>query len=76
MVLLSACHKLPDHKMYWETSPNTFVQARSDSMPRNTLEHILWNLHLCDNKQHDISDKFSKLFPVINEPNRRFSVFC
>ena len=23
--LLSGCQKLPDRKMYWETSPNTFV---------------------------------------------------
>ena len=25
MLLLSGCHKDPDRKMYWETTPNTFV---------------------------------------------------
>ena len=25
MLLLSGCHKFPDRKMYWETTPNTFV---------------------------------------------------
>ena len=25
MLLLSGCHKLPDRRMYWETTPNTFV---------------------------------------------------
>ena len=25
MLLLSGCHKLPDHKMYWDATPNTFV---------------------------------------------------
>ena len=25
MLLLSECHKLPDRKMYWETTPDTFV---------------------------------------------------
>ena len=25
MLLLSGCHKLPDCRMYWETTPNTFV---------------------------------------------------
>ena len=25
MLLLSGCHKLPDHKMYWELTPDTFV---------------------------------------------------
>ena len=29
------------------------VYARSDSMPRNTFERILQNLHLCDNEQLD-----------------------
>ena len=24
-LLLSGCHKLPDRKMYWEATPNTFV---------------------------------------------------
>ena len=25
MLLLTGCYKLPDHKMYWEAAPNTFV---------------------------------------------------
>ena len=29
------------------------VWAMSDSMPRNTFERILQNLHLCDNDQLD-----------------------
>ena len=53
MLLLSGCFKIPDRKMYWVTTPNTFVLARSDSMFRNTFERILWNLHLCDNEQLD-----------------------
>ena len=47
MLLLSGCHKLPDRKMYWETTTDTFVKARSDSIRRNTFKHILRNLHLC-----------------------------
>lgn len=26
-------HKLPDPKIYWEATPNTFVQTVSDSVP-------------------------------------------
>ena len=44
-------------------------------MSRNTFELILQNLHLCDNKQLDKYDKFSKLVPVINKLNRRFLKF-
>ena len=25
MLLLSRCHKLPDHKKYWETTPDAFL---------------------------------------------------
>ena len=38
-------------RLYWETTPDNFVLARSDSLPRNTFEHILRNLHLCDREQ-------------------------
>ena len=50
VILLKWCHKLPDDEMYWETTPDTFVQARSDSLPRNTFERILRSLFLRDNK--------------------------
>ena len=53
MLLLTGYHKLPDYKMYSETIPDISVQASSDSMPRNTFERILQNLHLCDNELLD-----------------------
>ena len=43
MLLLRVCHKLPDHKMYWETTPDTSDQTKSDSMSRNTFVPILQN---------------------------------
>ena len=46
MLLLSGCHKLLDRKIYWETTPDTFVQASSDLIPRNISEGIPRNLHL------------------------------
>ena len=52
MLLLSGCHKLTNRRMFWETPPNTFVQAKSNSMPYNMFECILRNL-LCDNDQLD-----------------------
>ena len=51
--LLTGYHKLPDHKIYWTATADTFVQVRSDSMPRNTFERILQNFHLRDNEQLD-----------------------
>ena len=53
MLLLTGYRMLPDHKTYWEATTDTFMEARSNSMPRNTFECILQNLHLCDNEQHN-----------------------
>ena len=53
MLLLTVYHKLLDHKMYWEATPDTFVEERPDSMPHYTFECTLQNLHLCDNKKLD-----------------------
>ena len=53
MVMLSGCHKLPDHKMNCETTPDNLLYARSNSMAPNAFAGILRNFHLCDNKQLD-----------------------
>ena len=53
MLLLSGCFKLPDRKMYWEATPDTFVSARSDSVIRNTFKRILRNLYFCEKEQLD-----------------------
>ena len=37
MLLLRGCHKLLNCEMYWETTPEFFVQTRSDSLPRNAF---------------------------------------
>ena len=50
MLMLKRCHKLPECKMYWETTPDTFVQAMPDAIPRDIFERILRNLHLCENE--------------------------
>jgi len=61
--------------MYWETKPDTFVQAVSDAMTRNDLERLLRNLHLCDNEKIDKSDKFCKVRPTIDHLNKKFLEF-
>ena len=53
MPLISGYHKLPDHKMYWDATIDTFVQARSGSMPSNTFQRNLENPHFCDKEQLD-----------------------
>ena len=52
-MLFSGYHKLLDRKIDWETTPDTFVQAMADSIPRNTFEGSLRILYPCDNEQLD-----------------------
>ena len=49
ILLLSGCQKLRDCKMYWETPPETFVQAMFDLIPRNTFESILISIFVKTN---------------------------
>ena len=72
MLLMSGYHRLPDRRLYWSLSPDLFVAAMSDTMPRNEFERTLRNLHLCDNSNLDKSDKFSKLRPLITNLNEKF----
>ena len=41
----------PDSKLNWETTPDTFVGARSALVLSNALKRILWNLYICDSEQ-------------------------
>ena len=50
ILMLKRCHKLPECKMYLERTPDTFVQAMPDAIPRDIFERILRNLHLCENE--------------------------
>ena len=50
MLMLKRCQKLPKCKMYWETTPDTFVQAMSDAIPCDIFERILRNLDLFENE--------------------------
>ena len=47
----------------------------SDSMPRDMFERILRNPNLWDNKELGKEAKFSEVFTVINELNKRFLKF-
>ena len=53
MLMLSGCTKLLDCKMYLETTRDTFLEAKSDSMPCKTFELIFRNLLPCGSEQLD-----------------------
>ena len=60
-MLLSGYNKLPDRKMYWADSPDTFNKLVSDTMRRDTFEAVLNSIHFIDNNQLDTTDRFAKV---------------
>jgi len=63
---------LPSRRMQWECSPDVLNEAISKAMPRNRFEEILRFIHLANNNALDSSDKFAKVWPLINSLNGSF----
>lgn len=76
ILLLSGYNSQPRRRMYWENARDSHNEAVSEGMSRNRFEHILTNLHCCDNNVLDPSDKFSKVRPLFSKLNERFLKFA
>lgn len=72
ILLLSGYSSVSRRRMYWEKSVDTHNQLVSDCLSRDRFEHILTNIHCCDNDNLDKSDRFSKLRPLIELMNKKF----
>ena len=71
MAILLLCDYVivPRRSMYWEHSEDTHNPVVSSLMSRNRFDSIIQNLHLADNMNLDISDKFAKVREIINHMN-------
>lgn len=76
ILLLSGYMSTPRRRMFWENSPDSHNDIVSDSMSRNRFEHILANIHCCDNNNLDKNDRFAKVRPFFNKINSRFLDFA
>lgn len=61
--------------MYWSKEADKGIDLIRNAMSRNQFRSIKQNLHLCDNKDLDKSDKFAKLRPLIDALNKKFLQF-
>ena len=57
---------LPSYRMFWEEAPDVQHQIVKNAMPRNRFVAILQNLHFCDNKTIDPTDKCRKVCPLFD----------
>ena len=63
MLLLGGCHKPPERKIYWETSPETFVKVMSDSIPR--LNNLFFEISIVVATNNLINKNNSQSFVVV-----------
>ena len=71
ILLFSGYVDVPRKDMYWEMSLDTHNALVSDAMSRDRFKFIMSNLHVCNNDELDVSDRFAKVRPLIQIINDR-----
>ena len=70
IMLLSGYNKLPNRKMYWEESPDTYSNIVANNMRRDVFESVIQLTHFVDNDNLDKEDRFFKVRPLFDNLNR------
>ena len=70
VLLLSGYVRVPQKRMYWESSSDTFNQAVSSAIRRNRFETIMRYLHFQD--QINVEDRWTKVRPLADKMRRNF----
>ncbi|KAI1718995.1 transposase IS4 domain-containing protein [Ditylenchus destructor] len=76
IMLLSGYMDLPKWRMMWEQGSETHVPMVSEAMRRNRFEEIKRYLHFNENANLDITDKFSKVRPLLDHVNARYKEYA
>ena len=71
IVMASGYIPLPNFRMFWEKAPDT-VEFVAKAMRRDRFAKIKKYLHLADNSNLGLNDKFAKLRPFFNALNDIF----
>lgn len=72
VLILSGYVSYPRRRMFWETSPDSHHRLVADAISRDRFELIFSYLHFSDNHELDASDRFSKVWPLIDRMNQNF----
>jgi len=72
ILMVSGYHPLPSRRMYWSLEEDLRVALVAQAMSRNRFEEILRFLHFNDNQHLDITDKMTKLRPLMDRLNHTF----
>lgn len=78
IMILTGYHSLPKIENYWSKDEDKKRILVRKTMSRNKFKNIKQNLHLSDNKNLDLTNKFTKLRPffiILNEKFSQFGIF-
>ena len=72
ILLLSAYHSLPSRRHYWSTDEDFQCALVAGAISRNRFEEIIRYIHCADNAHLNLSDRMTKLRPMMDILNARF----
>lgn len=75
ILYLTGYNTLPTIRSYWSNQASLGCQIVKDAMSRDRFEQIKQNIHVCDNQNLDINDKFAKITPLNDALNKKFMQF-
>lgn len=72
ILLLSGYHSLPSRRHYWSTDEDLQCALVAGAISRNRFEEIIRYIHCADNAHLNLSDRMTKLRPMMDILNARF----
>nr|XP_023012649.1 piggyBac transposable element-derived protein 3-like [Leptinotarsa decemlineata] len=76
VLLLSGYHYFSRRSLYWESNDDAGSKLVTSAISRNRFNFIMQNIHCNDNTILNVSDKFSKIRPLVEALNKRFITFA
>lgn len=75
ILILTGYNTRPMIEHYWSSNPTLGCSLVRNTMPRDRFRRIKKYFHVCNNRELDQNDKFSKVTPFNNMLNERFMQF-
>ena len=75
ILLCSGYNHQPSRRSYWDIKNDLGCLMITECMSRNRFEEILKFLHFADNNNLDLTDKYTKIRPLINQLKETFKMF-
>eukprot|EP00112_Aurelia_sp_Birch-Aquarium-sp1_P019240 Seg472.1 transcript_id=Seg472.1/GoldUCD/mRNA.D3Y31 product="PiggyBac transposable element-derived protein 3" protein_id=Seg472.1/GoldUCD/D3Y31 len=75
MITITSYNERPSYRLYWSKEEDVACPLISKLMPRSKFELVKHYIHVCDNNQFDITDKWTKLRPLVEMVNEKLKVF-